>query len=214
MPGDLVGGAYPLSYSLRKAFGLQANATQGNLGVRSNVEWFGYADITDATASLVSASMTVVAVPVENGDVFTTCAIAVGNTAAGTPTHQWVQLYTGALTTALPLGTQSVDGTSTAIPSKKLYTFTLPSGIVINTNSTANGGNAPYGYVYVGIGMTATTVPSLCGGNVAVNCQYARFPNSPPFLAGTISASGATAPTSVTLASVTAIATVPEVYLY
>ena len=90
MAGDLPGGAYPLTYNFRKALGLQGNGAQANLTPRSNVEWFGYADTTDAAASLVTADMTLVAVPVEVGDTFSTVAIAVGNTAAGTPTHQWV----------------------------------------------------------------------------------------------------------------------------
>jgi hypothetical protein len=210
MAGDLPGGAYPLSYTFRKLTGLASNGAQSNLGVRSNLEWIGLGDLTDAAASLVTADMTVVAVPVEVGDTFSTVTVLVGNTAAGTPTHQWAQLYTGALTTAKAIGTQSTDATTTAIGAKTAYSFTLGSTVQITTGA---GSDAPYGYIYVGIGMTATTVPSLVGGNVAANCQYPWFADSPLFFAGTISAAGASAPTSVTLASVSAIATVPAVFL-
>lgn len=210
MAGDLPGGAYPLIYSFRKMTGLASNGAQGNLSLRSNVEWLGLADVTDGSASLVTADMTLVPVPVEVGDTFSTVTVLTGNTAGGTLTHQWAQLFTGALTTIKPIGTQSTDGTSTAIGAKAAFSFTLGSTVQITTGS---GSEAPYGYIYVGIGVTATTVPSLVGGAIATNCQYSWFTDSPPFFSGTISAAGATAPTSVTLASVSATATVPHVYL-
>ena len=209
MPGDLVSGRYPLVASFSKLVGLASNAAQSNLAVRSNKEWFGLADLTDAAASLVSGEMTVVPVPVAVGDQFSTVAVAVGATDASTPTHSWAQLYTGVLTTAKPIGTQSADGTTAAIAASGLFKFTLGSSVIITPDL------APYGYIYVGVSVTGSGVPSLVGGNVATAAQYARFADDPIFAAGTIgSALGATAPTSITLSSVTAIATVPEVYLY
>lgn len=210
MPGDLVGGGYPLSYSFRKSLGLQANAAQANIGARSNLEWPQIAgDLTDAAASLVSGKLTLIPVPVEVGDVIASVAVAVGATAASTPTHQWVALYSGILTTPALQGAQSTDGTTAVIAASALYKFTLATAVIVTPAI------APYGYIYAGISATASTVPSLIGGNVATAAQYARFTDAPPFWAATYSSAlGATAPATVTLASATAIATVPEVYLY
>ena len=58
-------------------------------------------------------------------------------------------------------------------------------------------------------------MPSLRSAAFAVNVQYADYTDAPLFLGGTYSSAlGATAPTSVTLASVTAIATPPIVDLW
>ena len=213
MPGDLVGGAYPLTFDLRKATGLASNATQTNFGVRTNASWLGLSDATDAAASLVSGDMTLIAVPVEVGDIISTITAIVGNTAASTPTHAWAAVYSGALTTAKIQGAQSTDAATAPIVAHKPLVFTLATTVLVTGGST---GNAPYGYVYVGLGATASTVPSLDGGNMATEVQTgwaATFADAPLVFSGTISEAGATAPTSVTLSSVTAIATVPYVFL-
>ena len=97
--------------------GQQRNATQVNIPVYSNRRILG-GDWTDAAASLVSGDLTVVPIPVDIGATITKISMFVGNTAASTPTHSWAALYSGVLTTAKPLGTQSTDGTTTAIATK------------------------------------------------------------------------------------------------
>lgn len=209
MSGDLVGGSYPLTYSFRKSLGLAANSNQGNIAPRCNLEFPQLGgDLTDAAASLVSGKLTLVAIPVEYGDEISNVSIAVGATAAGTPTHQWAAVYSGVLTAAKLQGAQSVDGTTGAIAASGLFTFALATPVIITPAI------APYGYVYAAVSVTATTVPSLSSAACATAVQYARFADAPPFWAGTEgSALGATAPASITLSSVTAIATPPEVYL-
>ena len=207
MPADLVGAHYPEQNVFDSILGQQRNATQANLPVYSNRAVLG-GDWTDAAASLVSGELTVVPIPVDIGVTITKISMFVGNTGASTPTHQWAALYSGVLTTAKPLGTQSTDGTTTAIGTKAAYTFTIAA-------YTIQPADAPYGYIYVGISVTASTVPSLRSAAFAVNVTYADYADTPAFFGGTYSSAlGATAPTSITLASVTAIATPPIVDIY
>lgn len=208
MSADLVGGRYPVTYSLNKFLGLPSNASQANIAARTNADAVGLGDLTDNAASLVSGKLTLVPVPVEVGDPLTYIDVLVGATAAGTPTHSWAALYQGVLTTASLLASQSADGGSTAIPASTRFTFQLGSEYIVKST------DAPYGYLYVAVSETATTVSSLVGANVAAAAQYAWFADTPAFFAGTSgSALGATAPASVTLSGVSAIATVPLVFL-
>ena len=208
MPGDLVGGGFPTQYPFLSLLGRQAQNVQGNLTPRSNLEWNLGGSPVDLSTALVSGDMTLVPVPVVWGDALTYVDIFTGAGAtASTPTHQWAALFSGVLTTSKPVGTQSVDGTTTAIAASARLTFTLGATYV------ANPTDSPYGYIYVGIGMTASTVPSLVCKACPTACQYSYYTDVPLFQAGTISAAGATAPTSVTLASVSAIADIPIVVL-
>lgn len=207
MPADLVGGHYP-TYSAQDALlGQARNVTQANLPAFTNFPWVGATDESDAAASLVGGKLTVISVPVDIGVPITDISAMVGVTGASTPTHAWAALYSGTLTTATLLGTQSPDKTTTAIAASTTWTS------VISTY-TIQPADAPYGYIYVGLSQTGTGVSSLIGGGMATAGQYAWFTDSPPFFAGTYSSAlGATAPATVTLASVTAIATVPFIVL-
>lgn len=206
---DLVHGKYPLIYSLDKALGMASNVAQSNLSVRSNLEWSGINDITDAAASLVSGKATVVAIPVEVGDVISKVSVLAGATAEATGTHAWAAVYSGVATTAALQGAQSVDVTgAAAIAASGRFDFTLATPVLVTPS------NAPNGYLYVAVSVTATTVPSLLSAAVAVAAQYAWFTGSPAFFAATSgSALVGVAPATITLASATAIATPPAVFL-
>lgn len=207
MPADLVGAHYQGQNPFDSLLGQQRNATQGNIPVYSNRYVLG-GDWTDAAASLVSGDMTIVPIPVDIGATITKISMFVGNTAASTPTHSWAALYSGVLTTAKLLGTQSTDGTTTAIGTKARFDFTIAA-------YTIQPADAPYGYVYAGLSVTGSGVPSLRSAAFAVNVQYADYTDAPLFYGGTYSSAlGATAPSTVTLASVTAIATPPIVDLW
>lgn len=205
---DLVHGSYPLLYSFRKFLGLTGNVTQSNLSLRSNIEFPLFGSVTDAAASLVSGKATVVAVPVDVGDVISKVSIVAGATAESGGSHAWAAIYSGVATTAVLQGAQSADVTgATAIAASAVYAFTLATPVVVTSAI------APNGYIYVAVSVTGT-VPSLSSGAVGTGVQYARATGAPPFLGGTYSSAlGATAPATITLASVTAIATPPEVYL-
>ena len=207
MSGDLVGGRYPLTYPFSKALGLPSNAVQGNIAVRSNLEYTGINDLTDAAAALVSGKLTYVPVPVEVGDCISKVSVLVGGTAASTPTHSWAALYSGALTTAALLGSQSTDGTTAVIAASGRFDFTLGSKYIIQP------ADAPYGYVLAAVSVTGTAVPSLASVAVATALQYAWFTDTPLFGATYGSALGASAPSSLTLASASALATPPAVFL-
>lgn len=208
MPGDIVSGRYGLTSPIQAALGIPGNAAQGNLPVRSNVEYMGLNDLTDAAASLVSGKLTYVVVPVDIGQPISKVRVCVGATAASTPTHSWAALYSGALTKAKLLGEQSADGTTTAIPASEPFVFTLAKKYIIQP------ADAEFGYILAAISVTGTAVPSLSSGAIAVACQYKRFGNAPLFWAAKSgSALGATAPSEITLASAEGLATPPEVYL-
>ena len=204
--GDTERGSYPSHYAFGASLGLAPNVAQGNIAARSNLQYGILGSLQDAAAALVSGSMTVVPVPVEIGDEFTTVTVEVGATAASTPTHAWAQLYSGALTTAVSLATQSVDGGTTVIAASGKLQFTLGAKYIVGL------ADAPFGYILVGIGATASTVPSLMSGSVPTAVQFKWFPNV-PLLGSTIAAAGAAAPASITLSGLSALATPPIVFL-
>lgn len=204
MSGDLVGGSYPLKYNLTKLLGA-FNATQSNIAARTNLEW-PIGSLQDAAASLVTANITLVAVPVEYGDVITAIDVLVGATAAGTPTRSFAALYSGVATTAALVGAQSADTTTTAIPASTTLTYKLGAPYVVNPT------DCPNGFIYVALGQTATTVSSLVSGTVPAAAQKVWYPGMPK-LAATIAAAGGTAPATIVLASTAAIASPPVVVL-
>ena len=204
--GDTERGSYPSGYPLGARLGLGMNATQGNIAARTNLEYGILGSLQDG-AALTSGDLTYVPVPVEIGDEFTKVTVQVGATAASTPTHSWAALYSGALTTAAILGSQSADGLTTAIAASSQLVFTLGAKYIIGVN------DAPYGYILVGLSITASTVPSLMSGSVPTAIQKAWFTNV-PLLGATYSSSlGATAPATITLASASALASPPVVFL-
>lgn len=207
MAGDLVSGRYPLTYAFSKMIGEASNGAQGNIGVRSNLEAGFMGSLQDAAASLVSGKLTYVPIPVEVGDVVTKVSVLVGATAASTPTHSWAALYSGALTTASLLGSQSADGTTAVIAASGRFDFTLASKYIIQP------ADCPFGYILAAVSVTGSGMPSLVSGTVPTAVQYAWFTNVPLFGATYSSALGATAPSTITLASASALASPPAVFL-
>lgn len=208
MSGDLISGGYPMTDPFT-SLGLGANGVQGNIAARSNLRYGILGSLQDATAALVSGDLTYVPVPVCPGDVISTVTVQVGGTAASTPTHSWAALYSGAATTAVLLGSQSADGTTTAMAASTAFSFTLGAKYIVG--SIAN--DAPFGYILVGLSVTGTAVPSLVCGTVPTAVQKATFTHMPLLGATYSSALGATAPASITLASASALASPPIVYL-
>lgn len=206
MSGDLVSGGYPLIDPFA-CLGLGANGVQSNVVARSNLHYGILGSLQDAAAALVSGDLTYVPVPVCIGDAISTVTVQVGATAASTPTHSWAALYSGVATTAKLLGSQSTDGTTTAIAASSQLAFTLGSKYIIQP------GDAPSGFILVGLSVTASTVPSLMSGTVPTAVQKAWFTSVPLIGATYSSALGATAPTSITLASASALASPPVVFL-
>jgi hypothetical protein len=168
----LIRGHYPTQNALQSILGQPANSAQGDLPVRTNLEYTGIGGLLDTAASLVSGVMTAVAVPVDAGQLITKVSVLTGATAASTPTHSFAALYSGTTVAAPPLIGQSTDGLTAPIAASARFDFTLTTPQLITST------NAPYGYVWVAISATGTTMPSLVTGpSNAAACQYAWFTN-------------------------------------
>jgi hypothetical protein len=178
-------GADTLLNSDLAQLGLPSQSARANLG--------RYEPLTDVTAALVTANVTFTPVFVEKGDVVTNIIVKVGATAAGTPTHGFLALYSP----AGALLAQTADFTSTA----------QAANATIDAALTAPQTAAASGYFYVGIGFTATAVPSLlcrvftAGTKTIPNLSWGSVVYAQHTVGG---AYGATAP--ATIAGATGIA--------
>lgn len=205
MSGDLVSGRFPVTYPFAKALGLASNNAQGNITARSSLEYLGLSGLADTAAALTSGAVTLVPVPVETGDLIQFVDVIVGATAAGAPTHSWAALYSAS---GVLLGSQSVDGGAGAIAASGRFSFSLGAKYIVQV------ADAPGGFVYAGVSVTATTVPSLSAASIAAAVGYQRFTGAPAFYAATSGTGLAgVAPASVSLSGATRQAAVPEVYL-
>lgn len=192
---DLVSGRYPQFSPFQAAFGNLSNETQANVPARSNAEILGFSTSTDGVLG-TSGVATAVAVPVDPGTVITRLSIIVGATAASTPTHSFVALYSGIATPAL-LG-QSTDKTTTAIAASALFGWALTTPYLVKQADVANG------YLYAVVVVAGTTVPTaMCMATpTAVGYQAFTASTTPaavqPMLSAT-SGSGLTATAAATL---------------
>lgn len=147
-----------------------------------------------------------VPVPVQVGDIISKIGVPIGATAGATMTHQFAALYAGTGTEPTLLA-QSTDTTSAAIAEKKLASWTLASTVTITA------ANAPFGYVYAEIAITASTIPTAATVSTPAGVNYPWATNSPLFFAFTAgSALGATAAAKIESAAAKAVA--PIVVLY
>lgn len=212
---DLVAGRYGQINPWWTLLGQPVNAIQSDIPARSDLEYLGINTLTDTAAALTSGTVTIVAVPVDPGTTVSKVSVLVGATAASTPTHSFAAIYSGISSAAPALLKQSTDGAAAVIAASARFDFSLSAAYTIQP------GDAPYGYVWVGVSVTGSAVPSLitAGGTLATAAQYAYFTNSfggstngPASLASHFgSAVGATAPATIT--SVTAQTTAPVVFL-
>ncbi len=208
MGADLVGANYPTFNPIDSILGQPRNLTQANIGARTN--WLGQ-PLVDTTGVFGTAQTTFVTVPVAPGDVITSVIFMVGATAASTPTHFALGLYSGVLTTTKLLGTQSTDTTTTAIAANTLFTTKL--GAVY----TIQPADCPYGYLFVGVGYTGTASPSCLGWTGPAHQESyvssSPFVNTPLLCAEQGTGAGGSLTASVTLATSTIQAATPAVWL-
>lgn len=211
---DLVGAGFPIAWPYTALLGGSTNVVSPNTPARSNLEWYGIDSATSTTLPASSGAATVIAVPVTPGLTITNVKVLVTATAASAPTHQWAAIYAGT-GSAPALVAQGTDLTSAAIAANNYYNFTFGTPLVISNVSTV----APNGFVYVAIGVTATTLPTvMCLPGPATAAYftplYTTNPTSsaPLFLGATFGSTQAgTAPTTITSASNTA--TIPCIWL-
>jgi hypothetical protein len=200
----LIRGRYPATNPLYKLLGGLSLSAQGNITARSNLDFLGLGNLVDG-AIAATGVCTSVAVPVEPGDIITNVTVLVGATAEGTGTHAFLALYSGIASPALLA--QTADDTGAAsLAASAAYTKALTTAVQITPT------NAPKGFIYATIGVTATTIPTLACVPVAAAVHYQWFTGGPKFLAATHdSAVGATAP--ATMGAQTAFARAPLVFL-
>lgn len=205
----LTRGRYPVSAALQAFLGATAGVSNATSPIRSNCEFPVYSGaLADTAASLTSGVLTAVPVPVDIGQVITKVSVLVGATAASTPTHSFAAIYSGTTVTSPPLIGQSTDGTTTAIAASARFDFTL------TTPTAITAAQAPYGFIYVGVSVTGTAVPSLitlpCG---AAAGQYRWFTNTPLYFSQT--AGSALAGTAAsTLVNASTLTTAPMVFVW
>jgi hypothetical protein len=205
---DLVRGHYPVSAVLDSLLGQARNATQSNPPVFTNLSFFGASALTDnSTTALTTAKANAVAVAVDYGAIISKVSFVVGATAGATSTHTNVALYSGSVAAPAILGTQSTDNTAAngGFPASAINTVTLGTPVLITP------ANAPNGYIYVSLGVTATTVPSLLSAATptAVFYQWSALNSTtanPLGFALTATGGGAVAPATLASASVAAAA--------
>lgn len=149
---------------------------------------------TDLTA-LTTQVMTSVAVPLQAGELVTNLTFKSGATAANTPTNWWFALYDTSSTPALIA--QTADQTSTAWAANTVMTKALSTAYRVPTT----------GIYYAAIMVKATTPPTLLGASVGLAGASASILSS-KVLAQT-SGSSLTDTAPATIATPTAIATVP-----
>lgn len=189
--------------------GLQQSANPG-YAARSNL-YFPLGAVTDGALATTGIG-NVVAVPVQLGDVFSTVSVPIGATAAVTPTHQFAAIYSAVSATAASnlLLVQSVDTTTAAIGASALASWTLSAPVTVTLK------NAPFGFLYVELAITAGTMPTVAsaGTPAGINYQWINTATakSPIVWAGTAgSALGGTAQANLT--GLTAKAVAPIVIL-
>jgi hypothetical protein len=212
MGADLVGARYPLNHALQALYGATPATAQGNVPIRSNLEWPVYSGALVDTASLggtTTGVMVAVPVPVDIGSVVSKVSILVGATAASTPTHGFAALYSGTAVASPPLIAQSTDQLTGAMAASTRFDYTLTAP------QTITSVEAPYGYIWVAVLSAVTTtvascVTTPCGASGA---QYRWFAGTPLYFSITSgSAITTTAPATLIEASVLAVA--PVVFLW
>lgn len=146
-------------------------------------------------AVLTTQVMTSVAIPLQVGDLVSNITFKSGATAADTPTNYWFALYSSASTPAL-VG-QSADQTTAAWAANTVKTLALTTAYRVPST----------GVYYAAIMVKATTPPSILGASLGLAGASASILSS-KVLAQT-SGSSLTDTAPATIATPTAIATVP-----
>jgi hypothetical protein len=209
---DLVSAGYPTTFPLWSLLGGTTSSSSATAAAGSQIAAPNYPARTNlhfpfggmaATAVPSSGGIYGAVVPVVPGDTITKMSVLVGGTAATSPTHSWMALYSGLATPALIV--QSADATTTAIPASAAYTATL------STPTTITAVNAPFGFVYAAICITGTGMPNVATVSTPTAVGYQWFSNGPLAFGFTATGSASTAPNG--LASLTANANAPVFFL-
>jgi hypothetical protein len=154
--------------------------------------------VTGNLAALTTQVMTSVALPLQAGDVVTSLTFVSATTAANTPTNWWFALYSP----AGALLAQTADQTNAAWAANTAKTVALATPQLITTA----------GVYYAAIMVKASTVPTLAGATALHNAIFSGDLGTLGYktLAQT-SGSSLVATAPATIATPTAVATIPFV---
>jgi len=175
------------------------NPTSGGAALSSGIYRANMSrlDATADTGALTTQIMTSVPLFLRKGDVVTSLTFRSGGTAAGTPTNYWFALYSSAATPALLA--QTADQLTAAWAATANKTLALSSPVTISAD----------GIYWAAVMVKATTVPSLVGVSTTAAAPIISGSGEVNLAQSSGSALTTTAP--ATIASVTALATVPLV---
>jgi hypothetical protein len=188
------------------AAGMLGNLMQAGNSQRPARTNFDKATILTDGALAATGVGCFVPIPVAVGDVFGTVAIQVGGTAAVTPTHQIAALYKGTGAEPALIG-QSKDTTSAAIAASSRAQWALENPVTIKE------ADAPHGFIYAEIALTAGTIPTAAVYAVAAGLNYQWAANCPLFTALTAGSALAGA-AAAKIESAAAKAAAPAVILF
>lgn len=198
--GDLTSGRYPDTFEEWMLDGQPAQPYRTSISRR---------DILSGGVSMTVATVFVVPVVVQQGDVISFISVGV-KTATGTGTHGWAALYTGTGTSATLIA-QSADDTAGFHGSAALQKFALQSSYTVGSDPGKTGTNGPLvlGVALYNSGTTAGLLDGMSGSSVAGGVIVS---GQVPMVSTVALAATATAP--ATLAGVAAaVAGVPYVAL-
>lgn len=206
MPGE----GYGLQNPVAAILGFVDVATPNEIA-HTNLEYLGFNGMTDG-ALAATGVFNAVPIAVQPGDVITNISILAGATAEATGTHAFAALYSGIAVPAL-LG-QSADNTgAAAIAASAAFKFPLATvGGVAGTSYVVKPADAPNGFIYAGVAITAGTVPTVATITDAVAVDLQWNTNAPLFLSMTAGSALAGTP-AATLASPAVKATIPVIVL-
>ncbi len=196
---DLAGGKYPQNAAMAALLGNLVNEVQSNIPARGNHE-FGLGGVTDGVTAATGVAFAV-PIPIDPGTVVTRFNMFIGGTAASTPTHCAVALYSGIATPA-KIGTQGTDTTTTAIAASVLFQQALGAPYMIKP------ADCPNGYIYAAWTGTATANPTAAAflTTAAVNIQYFTASTAPAAVMPMLSATSGSALAGVMPATLTLVA--------
>jgi hypothetical protein len=155
---DLTSGRYPDTYEEWLLDGSPAQPYR-----RSISRW----DIVSAGVAMTAATVFVIPVVVQQGDVIDYISIGV-KTASATPTHGWAALYTGT-SAAATLIAQSADDTSGFHGPGALQKFALATGYTVggHTGTTGTEGPLVLGVALYNSALTGGVLDGMSGSSVA-----------------------------------------------
>lgn len=154
------------------------------------------ASVTTVTTvnAQTSGTLYMVGLAIPQGQLIAAISVAVGTTAAGTPTHGCLALYNSSL---VLLG-QSADSAGGAVAASTLYTQSLQTPII----------TAYSGLYYIGILCVAATAYTLMGSVSAT-----ELTNIPPIISATSTSGIATGQAPAPAGALTAVVGIPYAFV-